>query len=161
MAKKESKLIEKKKMGRPTIFTQELANRICELVSTHSFGLKKLSKVYDDIPSADTINNWRSKYTDFSVQYAEAKRKQADLLAEEVIEIADDGQNDWMETVDDEGGIAWKINGEHVQRSRLRMDARKWLAGKLAPKIYGTNTEDKKDIGTSLVEKLADKLIDK
>lgn len=137
--KDDEKPAEKKKGpgGRPSIYTPELAQRICELVATHSFGLKKLGEVYEDIPSTETINQWRSEKPEFSAMYAEAKRRQADLMAEEIIQIADDGQNDWMETADDQGGTGWKVNGEHVQRSRLRMDARKWLAAKLSPRIYG------------------------
>jgi hypothetical protein len=148
----------RKKMGRPTIFTQELADLICETVATHTFGLKKLCAMYDHMPDQDTINQWRFKFTDFSDQYMRAKAIQAQLLAEEIMDIADDGQNDWMETSDDQGGIGWKLNGEHVQRSRLRIDTRKWHASKLAPKIYGNFGEDRKEHEGSLIEKLADKL---
>jgi hypothetical protein len=35
----------------------------------------------------------------------------------------------------------WVLNGEHVQRSRLRVDTRKWFASKVAPKIYGDKIE--------------------
>lgn len=146
---------EKKKMGRPTIFTQELADRICHLIATHSFGLKKLCLTYPDIPDPDTIRRWCREKADFYAQYAQAKRDQADLMAEEILCIADNGDNDWMETADDEGGLGWKVNGEHIARSRLRIDTRKWLASKLAPKIYGITppAEDKKS-GNSEIEKL-------
>ena len=33
--------------------------------------------------------------------------------------------------------MGWRVNGEHVQRSKLRVDARKWLLSKIAPKQYG------------------------
>lgn len=148
-------------MGRPTIYSQEMADRICELVATHTFGQKKLCDLFPDIPAKDTINQWRFKYTDFSSQYMKAKAAQAQLLAEEVMDIADDGRNDWMETTDDEGGVAWKLNGEHVQRSKLRIDARKWHASKLVPKIYGTLTEEVKEHEMSLVERLSKKLQNK
>ena len=55
---------------------------------------------------------------------------QADAIFDECLDIADDGANDYMG--DDE-----KYNGDHVARSRLRIDTRKWMAGKLAPKKYG------------------------
>lgn len=152
---------EKKKMGRPTIFNQALADRICHLIATHSFGLKKLCETYPEIPDADTIRRWCREKDNFYAQYAQAKRDQADLMAEEILQIADDGQNDWMETLsEEEQGLGWRMNGEHVQRSRLRIDARKWLASKLAPKIYGTNNDDDKNSGNkSLLEQLADKLV--
>ncbi len=37
--------------------------------------------------------------------------------------------------------VGWQVNGEHIQRSRLRIDARKWMASKLAPKKYGEKLE--------------------
>lgn len=59
-------------------------------------------------------------------------------MADEVIDISDDGSNDWMEKFSKEGeAIGWTINGEHVQRSKLRVDTRKWLLSKCLPKIYG------------------------
>ncbi len=57
-------------------------------------------------------------------------------MVEDAIEISDDGRNDWMKrnAPDDQG---WQFNGENVQRSRLRVDTRKWPAGKLHPGQYG------------------------
>lgn len=67
-----------------------------------------------------------------------AREAQADAIFDEILDIADDGSNDWMERHDAEGGsIGWKENGEAIGRSRLRIDARKWMAGKLRPKVYG------------------------
>lgn len=147
---------EKKKMGRPTIFNQELADLICDRVATHTFGLKKLCELFPELPDRDTINQWRFKLPDFSAQYATAKMMQAELLAEEIPEIADDCTNDWMESLnDEEKGIGYKLNGEHVNRSRLRIDSRKWLASKLAPKIYGTlDKSDNTDKALSLAEQI-------
>jgi hypothetical protein len=59
-------------------------------------------------------------------------------LTEEILDIADDGSNDWMEKLDKDGkSVGWAVNGEAVQRSKLRVDARKWIASKLKPKKYG------------------------
>ncbi len=58
---------------------------------------------------------------------------QADALFDEALEIADDAAADWA--TDKDGKKT--LNHEHVQRSRLRVDTRKWAAGKLAPKRYG------------------------
>lgn len=132
----------KKKTGRPSLFTQELADLICQRVASCSFGLRKLCSLHDDLPTSETVYEWRYKYPAFSSQYAEAKLRQADLMAEELLDIADSGTNDWMETLsDDEKGLGWRLNGEHVQRSRLRIDTRKWLAAKLLPKQYGAAAE--------------------
>lgn len=72
----------------------------------------------------------------FREQYARAREAQADTLADEILDIADDATNDFMMT---EQGL--KYDGDSVQRSRLRVDSRKWLAGKLRPKKYGDKIE--------------------
>jgi hypothetical protein len=61
-------------------------------------------------------------------------------LADEIIDIADDGSNDWMERELESGKTIEVLNAEHVARSRLRVDARKWVAAKLKPKKYGDKT---------------------
>lgn len=66
-------------------------------------------------------------------RYARARQVRADKLVEEIMAIADDGSND---TYVDENGKT-KIDWDVVARSKLRVDARKWFASKLAPKIYG------------------------
>ena len=57
-------------------------------------------------------------------------------MFEEILDIADDGSNDYMET---KGG--YKINSESIARSRLRIDARKWIMSKMQPKKYGDKLE--------------------
>ena len=159
MATPKKKPEERKKMGRPTLYSQELADLICSRVATSTLGLTRLCELHDDLPDKTTIYLWRYKYPDFSNQYAQAKLKQADLLAEECLEIADDATNDWMENFSDDGdSIGYKLNGEHVQRSRLRIDTRKFLAAKLLPKQYGEKPEDKKAEDKSVIEMLIDKL---
>lgn len=77
----------------------------------------------------------------FRDQYASAREAQADALVEECLEIADDGSNDWMTREGKDKEPAWALNGEHVNRSRLRVDTRKWWAARLAPKKYGDKQE--------------------
>lgn len=142
--------------GRPTDYSEELAILICDRVATSTCGLERLCSMYDDMPVKSTVNLWRYKHPEFSVRYAQAKLVQADLLAEECLDIADDARNDWMESLDPEDqSEGWKINGDHVNRCRLRIDTRKWLAAKLLPKQYGdAKKEETKDDSTSLLEKI-------
>jgi hypothetical protein len=80
-----------------------------------------------------------------------AREEQADYFAEEILEIADDATNDWMERRDREGNnIGWQENGEAMQRSRLRVDARKWLMSKMAPKKYGEKSTVDMNVDGSL-----------
>lgn len=94
----------------------------------------------DDMPNKATVFRWLGLHDEFSDQYARARETQADSLFDDVLEIADDARNDWMErNGDDDQG--WQANGEHIQRTRLRIDARKWMAGKLRPKVYGEKSQ--------------------
>lgn len=94
------------------------------------------------MPASSTVFLWLAAHKDFSEQYAIACVERADAIFEESLEIADDGRNDWMirqSEAEKGGGVntGWVLNGEHVQRSRLRVDTRKWFVSKLNPKKYG------------------------
>lgn len=94
----------------------------------------------------------------FAEQYARACEMRADAQLEELLEIADDGRNDWMQRHAGED-VGWAVNGEHIQRSRLRVDARKWAMAKMAPKKYGdrvTNEVVGKDGGPIEIRAEAD-----
>lgn len=125
--------------GRPCEFNQEVADKICERLAD-GVSLRTICDA-EDMPNRATVFRWLGKYKEFSDQYACAREAQADALFDEVIDIADDSRNDWMESADEEGGIGYKLNGENIQRARLRVDARKWMAGKLRPKKYGDRQE--------------------
>ena len=116
-------------MGRPELYTTELADRICSRLAQ---GESMRSVCLDsDIPSRQTLFKWMRTEPDFLDQYARAKQESADSLTDEMIDIADDGSNDWMEKFDKNGeSLGYQLNGEHVQRSKLRIDTRKWLASK-------------------------------
>ncbi|HEY6019479.1 MAG TPA: terminase small subunit protein [Candidatus Paceibacterota bacterium] len=134
--KKDTDTADKKPIGRPSSYTPEIADKICErLIEGES--LRSICRA-EDMPSAAAVCRWLGQFETFREQYARAREAQADTLADEIMDISDDGRNDWMERANKDGElIAWQVNGEAVQRSRLRVDARKWLASKMAPKKYG------------------------
>jgi hypothetical protein len=144
----------KKRVGRPLEYTKEMGDYICELVASTGHGLLKLTKLYPELPDKMTINRWRYRVPAFRSQYAQAKIEQADRLAEECLEIADDDSNDVK--LSPEGFEVF--NSEFVARSRLRIDTRKWLASKLLPKQYGQHAEEDKGDNKSVIEMLIDKL---
>lgn len=138
--------------GRPTKYSKAMAALICERVATHTCGLNRLCEMYDDLPTKFTVNLWRYKYPEFSSQYAQAKVIQADLLAEECLEISDDDSRDVK--INPETGDEY-LNTEFVARARLRIDTRKWLAMKLLPKQYGdAKKEDNTSDDKSVLEKI-------
>ena len=88
-----------------------------------------------------------------------ARIAQADLFAEECVDIADDGTNDFMESLTpSERGEPYQLRGEHVNRSRLRIDTRKWVAAKLVPRVYGDAKQlmELTDENASLQEELTE-----
>lgn len=96
----------------------------------------------EEMPDKSTVFRWLRLHVEFRDQYTRAKEESADALSEEMIDIADDATNDWMERLsDEEKSLGYVINGEHVQRSRLRIETRKWLASKLKPKRYGDKVD--------------------
>jgi hypothetical protein len=74
---------------------------------------------------------------EFQQQYAQAKEAQMDLMAEEIVEIADDGRNDWVQREAKNGGTYVALNDEAIARSRVRIETRKWLMSKFACRKYG------------------------
>lgn len=118
-------------MGRSTEYSQETAEFICLRIANGE-SLRKI--VADpDMPASSTVFKWLSEQKSFSEQYARAREAQMEVMAQEIIDIADDGRND---TYTDEDGNE-HTNHDVINRSRLRVDTRKWLMSKLAPKKYG------------------------
>jgi hypothetical protein len=95
-----------------------------------------------NFPSASTIRGWYvdmqpdAVADDFTVRYALARRAQGQVWADEILTIADEGTNDWMDRLRRDGKMDRKVDNECVQRSKLRIEARKWLLSKLHPDTY-------------------------
>lgn len=90
-----------------------------------------------------TVYDWLNKDEQFSLRFARARESGEEVIAQECMEIADDATNDWMEKLDGDGmAVGWKLNGDHVQRSKLRIETRLKLLAKWNPKKWG----DKVDI---------------
>ncbi len=128
-------------IGRPTKYTPELAEKICLAISISTDSLTKICEQNEGFPSKKVIHEWKIRHPTFRAMYAEAKSNQAELLAEEITEISDDWS---LDIADGEHGPIY-LTGK-VQRDRLRVDSRKWIACKLLPKVYGDKSEVKSDI---------------
>jgi hypothetical protein len=118
--------------GRPSVYTPEIAqaivSRMCEGESLRSICEES------NMPARSTVLLWVVENREgFSDQYAQAMLVRAMEWADETIGIADNTDRDW--TVDEHGNL--RVQGEHVQRSKLRVDTRKWMISKLLPKVYG------------------------
>jgi hypothetical protein len=123
-------------MGRPSIYSQELADSICERIADG----ESLRAICSDesMPGRRTVLDWLDDDSklDFRAKYARAREAQADWHADEIIELADlprIGQKVTTKANGDEE----VVTGDMVERARLQIDARKWYAAKLSPKKYG------------------------
>lgn len=122
-------------MARPSDYTPELAALICSRMAE---GESVRAICRDDLmPAASSVFLWLSKHKEFSELYARAAESRAHALAEEALEIADDGRND---TYDDGEGNT-RTDQDVIARSRLRVDTRKWFAARLNPRKYGDKVE--------------------
>lgn len=128
-------------LGRPSIFTEDLAADICErLVNGES--LRAICRD-DAMPAISTVFKWLTEKPSFSDQYAKAKEEQAEALADEIVAIADEectmvrSSKHPGAAKDDEEELEVVFDYTAVARNRLRVDARKWVASKLKPKKYG------------------------
>ena len=115
------------------MYSQEIADKVCERLAAGD----SLRKACREIGcGVQTILDWTVANEAFSGQYARARAAGYALLADELVEIADDSTNDTF--VDDNGNQ--RTNTEVVARSRLRVDTRKWMLSKMLPKVFGEKT---------------------
>lgn len=125
--------------GRPSEFSDAIADAICG----HLASGRPLVRICKDegMPHLSTVYRWMASNEQFREKYARARSDQADTLADEIIDIADDSSNDRIVVDHGDGVVEQRTDQEAIQRSRLRVDARKWYASKIAPKKYGERIE--------------------
>lgn len=136
-------------------YSAALANIICEQIMLK----RSLTSICSDprMPNMKTVCRWLAdpRLADFREQYYYARRVAAELFVDEIFEIADDSSNDWKPRYSDDGElIDYVPDNEAIQRSRVRIDTRKWYAARMVPRIYG----DKVDVNLDATGDLAELL---
>lgn len=106
--------------GRPSLYTEELAARICERLSLGE-SLNRICQD-DDMPGLRTVHEWLAADSAFSAQYSRAREIQADTLADRAIDRAHDSTKD------------------SAPADRVYLDAVKWFSGVVAPRKYTPKT---------------------
>ena len=125
-------------MGRPSLYTPELANEICERLVN-----EPLAQICRDehIPLKGTVLNWVDQDREgFADRYARARSAQIEAMAHEILTIADDSSADVVTRYNEKGDPYEAVDQDHINRSRLRVDTRKWLLSRLRPRVYGDAT---------------------
>ncbi len=129
---------EKNPVGRPAIHTQDLADLLCARIAEGQS--IRTACTAEDMPCTTTVFKWLRENKDFAQQYARATEERTEAMSEDILDIADDGSNDLM-TIQ-KGNQSYEIeNKEVTNRSRLRVDTRKWLMSKMKPKKYGDKVD--------------------
>lgn len=126
-------------MGRPTKYSDKIGTLICEEMASGKT-LRQICKA-EGMPGRSTVHFWLissdPKFSTLREQYAQARACLVEFWADEIVQIADASDKD---TIIKEGrdGEEYEVqNHEWMNRSRLRVDTRKWLMSKLSPTKYG------------------------
>lgn len=123
-----------KKGGRPSIYTEEMADEILLRIAEGE-SIRQIT-ADDHMPKRSTIHFWVIDDREgFRSQYETAMEIKMMGMAEDISDIADDGSNDYYEKQRPDGSTFVALDNEHISRSKLRVDARKWLLSKLLPKF--------------------------
>ena len=127
----------KKRIGKASTYSPEIAKRMCEQLS-EGIPLREICR-QEGYPAWRTVYDWMYKDEALTAAIAHSRDIGYDSLAEECLAIADDASNDWMErkSEDGESTVGWELNRDHVQRSKLRIETRLKLLAKFNPKKYG------------------------
>lgn len=126
----------KSKPGPASSYTKAKGDALCTALAS-GLTLNEACRI-EGMPPPSTVRTWAADPEHpISAQYARAREAGYQKMAEELIEISDDATNDWMTRRNSEGEEYEVVNQEHIQRSRLRVDTRKWLLSKALPKMYG------------------------
>ena len=112
------------------IYSEAVVEELCARMA----GGESLPQICRDahMPNRWTVYNWAQTKPEFLARFNEARERLCDYWADEILDISDNSTNDFMLR---EHGVV--LDAEHIQRSRLRVDSRKWLLSKLAHTKYG------------------------
>lgn len=136
-------------MAYSDIEKQKIFDSICELIINGKSLRKALIEFSDDkIIHATDFFRWIREDEAKNKQYARATEERAELMFEDMFDIADDGTNDYITITNKKGEDIEVLNSEHIQRSKLRVDTRKWALSKLMPKKYGDKLDLQNNGGT-------------
>ena len=125
----------KKPLGRPSIYSKDLADRICVRLALGE-SIRSICKD-DDMPAQAQIYAWLNRHPDFQEQYTRAREEQAESHADEIVDIADETPA-LLKVRDKEGNIVdIKLDSAYIAWQKQRIDSRKWNASKQRPKKYG------------------------
>lgn len=124
--------------------------QILELIATTPKSLNSICAENKHFPHPATVYRWIDSRPDLCERYARAKEAQLQILADELIELADRDRVCQKRTIKADGTEEIVIL-DQVERTKLQIDTRKWLLAKLNPKKYGDRLEHTGEIGIKTI----------
>lgn len=123
-------------MGRKSTYTDEVADAICGMLA-EGMSLNAICMNNATFPAESTVRLWVQRdECGFSAKYARAREIGYEHHADKIIELADTCRIGVKTTTKDDGKTE-TVEGDMVERTRLQIDARKWILAKMLPKKYG------------------------
>jgi hypothetical protein len=108
------------KPGRPSTFSQEIADRICDLM-VDGKDMQEICKM-DDMPSRATVLRWQNQHPEFDAQCVRAREALAEFELQKLKELADN------------------CTEKNVNSTRVKLNHFQWRVMKIAPRVYGERT---------------------
>lgn len=136
--KGEYKKVKDKKMGRPTLYTKDLIDKLCRIIATSENGIHRIcEKNKKEFPDPTQLFRWLLDIDDkekdyFRHEYARAKNLQAEFMFDKLNKIIEPKKTDKQ---------SFGVGNQHIARARLQVDTIKWQMSKLFPKTYGDKVQ--------------------
>jgi hypothetical protein len=125
----------KRKPGRPTLYSEELAALFCSRMTAPQATVEKVCAA-DDMPAASTIFLWIGQHPEFRAMYRAAQVTRTFAMAEEMLEIADTPEMGAKTTTKPDGKQE-VTTGDMTEHRKLRVNSRQWLIARLNPVDFG------------------------
>lgn len=138
------------KMGRPSTYSDKVANDICIRIALGE-SLRKIC-MEEEMPAQSSVYEWLLRYPDFSEKYVRARELQAETQFDELVDIVD--QPPELSYVTGKNGepIEVKFDSSYVAWMKLRVDTRKWTAARMAPRKYGEHKQAEEQTDPTVID---------
>ena len=127
--------------GRPSDYSPEVAERVCEVFERSHESLRSAFAGRDDLPDLATVYRWEAAHPEFRERLTCARASRAHIMAETALEVADEVSGDTITRTNRDGEAYEVANHEWINRSRLRVETRLRLARAMNPRVYADKVQ--------------------
>ena len=113
-----------------------IIDEVLAAIATTPKSLKTICEEIESAPTAKTFWKWMENDNELSERYARAKSAQLEVLADQLVDLADTDRICQKVTTKNDGSVE-TVTLDQVERTKVQIDTRKWLLAKLNPKKYG------------------------